>query len=83
MVPVWQKFVGLVPFSGLCALTRLPRAKWRDDPDLFALCEAGLRETVCVALAEGVDLPPATIDNTLAQLRSLPPHMMASMGDII
>jgi len=39
-----------------------------------------LRETVAVGLAEGVDLPPATIDNTLAQLRALPPQMMASMG---
>ena len=24
MVPVWEKFVRLVPFSGLCTLTRLP-----------------------------------------------------------
>ena len=39
-----------------------------------------MRETVAVGLAEGVDLPSQIIDDTLAQLRSLPPHMMASMG---
>jgi 2-dehydropantoate 2-reductase len=80
MIPVWGKFVGLVPFSGLSALTRLPLAKWRDDFDLLALYEAALRETVAVGLTEGVDLPPATIDNALVQLCSLPPHMVASMG---
>jgi 2-dehydropantoate 2-reductase len=36
-VPLWEKFIGLVPLSGLNALTRLPLGKWRDDPDLFAL----------------------------------------------
>jgi 2-dehydropantoate 2-reductase len=80
IVPIWEKFVGLVPFSGLSALTRLPLVKWRDDADLLTIYEAALRETVGVGLAEGVDLPPAIIDNTLAQLRTLPPHMMASMG---
>ena len=80
MVPVWEKFVRLVPFSGLCALTRLPAGKWREDSDVFALCDAALRETVAVGLAEGVDLPSPIIGDTLAQLRSSPPHMMASMG---
>ena len=54
MVPLWEKFILLVPLSGLNALTRLPLGKWRDDPDLLALYEAALRETVSVGLAEGV-----------------------------
>ena len=33
-VPVWDKFVLLVPLSGLNALTRLPLGKWRADRDL-------------------------------------------------
>ena len=53
MVPVWEKFILLVPLSGLNALTRLPLGKWRDDPDLLALYEAALRETVSLGLAEG------------------------------
>ena len=35
---------------------------WRDDPDLLALYEAALRETVAVGLARGVRLPSDSID---------------------
>ena len=81
MVPVWEKFIGLVPLSGLNALTRLALGKWRDDPDLWALCEAALRETVAVGLAQGVRLPPDCIDQTLALMRSMPAQHMTSMGN--
>ena len=47
-VPLWEKFVVVVPLSGPNALTRVPLGKYRDDPDLFALLEASLRETVAV-----------------------------------
>ena len=81
MVPVWEKFVLLVPLAGLNALTRLPLGKWRDDPDLFALYEAALRETVAVGLAEGVRLPRDTADKTLAIMRSMPAYHTTSMGN--
>jgi 2-dehydropantoate 2-reductase len=80
-VQLWEKFIGLVPLSGLNALTRLPLGKWRDDPDLFALADASLRETIAVGLAEGgVGLPPDTADRTLAGIRSMPAYHMTSMG---
>jgi 2-dehydropantoate 2-reductase len=81
MVPVWEKFVMLVPLSGLNALTRLPLGKWRDDPDLLGLYEAALRETVSVGLAEGVRLPADSVDRILTQMRSMPPHHTTSMGN--
>jgi 2-dehydropantoate 2-reductase len=81
MVPVWEKFILLVPLSGLNALTRLPLGKWRDDPDLVALYQGALRETVAVGLAEGVRLPPEIVDKTLATMRSMPPHHTTSMGN--
>jgi 2-dehydropantoate 2-reductase len=81
MVPVWEKFILLVPLSGLNALTRLPLGKWRDDPDLLALYEAALRETVAVGLARGVRLPPDITEKTLATMRSMPPHHTTSMGN--
>jgi 2-dehydropantoate 2-reductase len=81
MVPVWQKFLLLVPLSGLNALTRLPLGKWREDPDLMKLYEAALRETFAVGLAEGVRLPPDSADKTLAMMRSMPPHHTTSMGN--
>jgi 2-dehydropantoate 2-reductase len=81
MVPVWEKFILLVPLSGLNALTRLPLGEWRRDPDLLALYEAALREAVAVGLAEGVRLPPDSIDETLAMMRSMPAHHTTSMGN--
>jgi 2-dehydropantoate 2-reductase len=81
MVPVWEKFILLVPLSGLNALTRLLLGKWRDDQDLVALYEAALRETVAVGLAEGVRLPQDSVDKTLAMMRSMPPHHTTSMGN--
>ncbi len=80
-VPIWDKFLLLVPLSGLNALTRLPLGKWREDPDLVALYEASLRETAAVGLAEGVHLPPVSIDKTLAAMRSMPDYHMTSMGN--
>jgi 2-dehydropantoate 2-reductase len=81
MVPIWDKFILLVPLSGLNALTRLPLGKWRDDPDLVALYEASLRETVAVGLAEGVRLAPDSVERMLAAMRSMPAHHMTSMGN--
>jgi 2-dehydropantoate 2-reductase len=81
MVPVWQKFILLVPLSGLNALTRRPLGEYRGDPDLYALLEATLRETIAVGLAEGVNLPPGSFDKTLAQIHAMPPYHMVSMGN--
>jgi len=80
-VPIWEKFILLVPLSGLNALTRLPLGKWRADPDLLALFEAVLRETIAVGDAEGVRLPPDSVDKTVAMMRSMPDYHMTSMGN--
>jgi 2-dehydropantoate 2-reductase len=81
MVPVWEKFLLMVPASGLNALTRLPLGKWREHPELVALYDAALRETVAVGLAEGARLSPDSIENGMAMMRSMPPYHMTSMGN--
>ena len=70
-VPLWEKFIVLVPLSGLNALTRVPLGKYRDDPDLFALLEASLRETVAVGLAEGIRLAPDTVSKSISMIRAM------------
>ena len=80
-VPIWEKFLLLVPLSGLNALTRVPLGKWRDDPDLLALYEAALRETVAVGEAEGVRLPSDSGEKVKAMMWSMPPYHMTSMGN--
>jgi 2-dehydropantoate 2-reductase len=79
LVPVWEKFLGIVPLSSVNSLTRVPLGIYREDPELWALCEASLKETIAVGRAEGVALPPDSVGKVLAQLRSMPPHHMTSM----
>jgi len=81
MVPIWEKFILLVPLSGLNALTRLPLGTWREDPELWAVAEAALHETIAVGRAEGVRLPPDCAEKTLASFRSMPSYHMTSMGN--
>jgi 2-dehydropantoate 2-reductase len=81
MVPIWQKFILLVPLSGLNALTRLPLGTWREDADLWALAEAMLAETIAVGRAEGVRLPSDCAEKTRAAFRAMPPYHMTSMGN--
>ena len=45
------------------------------------LYEAALRETVAVGLAEGVRLPPDSVEKGMAMMRSMPPYHMTSMGN--
>jgi 2-dehydropantoate 2-reductase len=80
-MPIWEKFLLLVPLSGLNALTRLPLGKWRAEPELVALFEAALRETVEIGRAEGVRLPAEAADRALATMWSMPDHHMTSMGN--
>jgi len=81
MVPIWQKFILLVPLSGVNALTRVPLGIYRADPDLWAMVEAAARETVAVGRAEGVNLPAEIAETVLAQIRSMPDHHMTSMAN--
>ena len=80
-IPLWDKFLMLVPLSGLNALTRLPFGVWRKTPELVELCEAVLHETVAAGRAEGVPLPRDAFGKALAVVNSMPIHHMTSMGN--
>ena len=81
MVPVWEKFLVLIPLANVNALTRQPLGRYRADPDTWALVERSARETEAVGRAEGVNLPPDAAERALATIRSMPDHHMASMGN--
>jgi 2-dehydropantoate 2-reductase len=81
MVPLSEKFIGLVPVSSVNALTRVPMGRYRGDPDSWGLVEAILRETVAVGRAESINLPPDAVDRGLAMIRMMPDHHMTSMGN--
>ncbi|HTZ37234.1 MAG TPA: 2-dehydropantoate 2-reductase [Stellaceae bacterium] len=79
LVPVWEKFLSIVPLSSVNSLTRAPLGIYREDAELWRLCEGSLRETIAVGHAEGVALPADAFDRVVAQLRSMPPYHMTSM----
>ena len=79
LVPIWEKFLSIVPLSSVNSLARAPLGIYREDPELWTLCEGSLRETIAVGRAEGVALPDSAFDKVCGQLRSMPPHHMTSM----
>jgi 2-dehydropantoate 2-reductase len=81
MVPVWEKFLVLIPLANINALTRQPLGRYRADPDTWALAEASLREAEAVGRAERVNLPQDAAERALATIRSMPDHHMSSMGN--
>ena len=78
-VDVWSKFVHLSVFSGMTAVTRMPVGALRDDPDLFAMWQAGLKESIAVAEGRHIPIPPTLFDDALTTVGRLPAHAKASM----
>ena len=78
-VEIWSKFVHLSALSGMTAVARSPVGPLRDDPDLFAMWQAALVETVGVARAKGIDLPRNIFDELQALIQQLPAQSGSSM----
>lgn len=76
---VWSKFVFGATTSGIGAVTRAPMGLLRDLPETRPLFAQGMRETVAVARARGIDLDDRAVDAALAQLAGLPYQTTSSM----
>jgi 2-dehydropantoate 2-reductase len=82
-IDIWTKFVHLSVLSGMTAVTRCPVGPLRDDPDLFAMWQAALIETIAVGRAKGIDLPRSLLEETVALVQQLPSQAQSSMlGDL-
>jgi 2-dehydropantoate 2-reductase len=78
-VDIWSKFVRLTVFSAMTAVTRSPIGPLRSDPDLHAMMQAALLESIAVGRAKGVPLPITMIDEIEAATEALPPGAKSSM----
>ncbi len=76
----WWKFVGLVAFSGLCALIRRPVGDLRNDPDIAPLIDDAMREVIDVGRACGVQLAPDALETWRAFVRGVPSNLTPSMA---
>ncbi len=79
MVEVWTKFARLSVFSGMTAVTRCPLGPVVADPDLFAMLQAGLRESIAVARGRQIPLAAKVFDEIVAGMREMPAGTKSSM----
>jgi 2-dehydropantoate 2-reductase len=76
----WEKFIGLVAISGLCALTRRPVGDLRDDPDIAPLIDDAMQEVVDVGRSGDMQFASNVLDPSRAMIRGALPNLMPSLG---
>ena len=77
---LWDKFIGLVANSSLCALLRSPVGVVQQHDECWALYTAVFNEVVAVGRAVGISLPADKVEARLARARTSPPMVMPSMA---
>jgi 2-dehydropantoate 2-reductase len=78
-VDIWAKFVRLTVFSGMTAVTRCPIGVIRDNAALSEMARGALKESMAVALARGVPLTDALIDEVQVATAALPYNARSSL----
>jgi 2-dehydropantoate 2-reductase len=78
-VPIWDKFVYLVPFSGFTGAARLPIGGIWPDPHLREMFYAAAREIAALAAAEGVRISPDRFDRLREYMDNIPPTTRSSL----
>jgi 2-dehydropantoate 2-reductase len=78
-VEIWSKFVHVSVLSGMTSVTRSTVGPLRDDPDLFAMWQAALVETIAVARAKGIPLARSLFDELITLLQQIPAQAVSSM----
>jgi 2-dehydropantoate 2-reductase len=77
-VSLWEKFLLVVPFGGVGAVTRAPIGVLTTPPTR-ALLATGMREIEAIARARGVALPQDVVERTLAMLDGVNPAGTSSL----
>ncbi len=78
-VSLWEKFLFVVSFGGVGAITRAPIGVIRTLPETRQMLEQCLREIVAVAHARRVALADGSVEKAMAFLDSLPPGGTTSL----
>ncbi len=78
-VALWEKFLFVVPFGGVGAVTRAPAGVIRALPETRRMLDQAMREIFVVARAHQVALAEEIVEKTLAFVDSLAPSGTASL----
>jgi 2-dehydropantoate 2-reductase len=76
---IWEKFIFLVAFSGMTALTRKPIGRLREDPEHWAMFTGAMREAASLAAAKGIAFKKDPVEAWLEMARDMPDGYRASM----
>ncbi|MCJ7775219.1 MAG: 2-dehydropantoate 2-reductase [Desulfobulbaceae bacterium] len=76
---LWEKFLFIVPWGGVGAVTRAPIGVLRTVPEARQMLEQAMHEILTVALARNIALPENVIGKTMAFVDRLPPDGTASL----
>lgn len=79
MVDIWTKFARLSVFSGITSATRAAIGPVRQDPDLRALVETALHESIMVGRARQIPLSHSIFPDAMRGFDAMPPHARSSM----
>jgi 2-dehydropantoate 2-reductase len=77
---LWDKFIGLVSNSSLCALLRSPMGVVQQHDESWALYTAVFNEVVAVGRAAGISIPADKAQARLERARTSTPMVMPSMA---
>jgi 2-dehydropantoate 2-reductase len=78
-VDIWSKFVRLSVFSGMTAATRCSIGPIAEDPEIFGMLKAALREAHAVARAKGVPVADSIIEDVEKAYSTMAPEAKSSM----
>ncbi len=76
---VWRKFIALVAFSGVTAITRLPIGATYANPDTLAFMRQLFEENIAVANAVGHDFSPEDAQDFMTLFANQPYDLKSSM----
>ena len=76
---IWRKFIALVAFSGVTAITRLPIGAIYANPDTLAFMRQLLDENIAIANASGQDFGPGDAEKIVNLLAGQPDDQKSSM----
>lgn len=78
-IPIWEKFIFLVPLAGFTGATRLPIGPVWADPFIRAQFLDGSREVDRLARAEGVGVAADRVEQIAAYVEGIPGTMRSSL----
>lgn len=79
LVPIWDKFVYLAPFSGFTGASRKPIGGIWQDAQAREMFYQAAREIAALAQAEGVAISPDRFQTLEHYMNSIPPSVRSSL----